>query len=179
LQLAYLAQIAVWTMLLYRQVGRGFSFSGEFVARCFQNDASHYAIYSLLFWGTSDSLYPLTPLLIYSFFNAIPTLALLHPLLQRVNAATYQYRERALSAAVQMEVFLLPYLIVNALFGGSWIAIPGHYYFLKFRFMFSAHTRAVVTTIVAAIDSKVLAVPAVAQYYFRVRNWFATPMGHQ
>ncbi len=179
LQFAYLAQLALWTLTLVRQLGGGFSLSAEFVARCFQNDAAHYAIYSLLFWATSDSLYPLVPLLIYSFFNSISTLSALHPLLHRVYTATYQYREKALAAAVQFEVFLLPYLIVNALFGGSWIAIMGYYYFLKFRYMFSANTRAVVTAIVGTMDAKVQAVPAIARYYFMVRNWFAAPLPQQ
>ncbi len=173
---AFLLQVALWGLMLYRQMAPHFALSGEFAARCFQTDAAHYAVYSLLFWAVSDSIFPLIPLLIYSFFNCIGSLSSLRPLLQRLSVVTFPFRERALSVAVQLEVFLLPLLVVMAFTGGSWIAILGHYQFLKFRYMFSAHTRAVVDTVMTAVDGGISQVPVVARYYFLVRNWIAPPL---
>ena len=173
LRLAFLAQVALWLLVLRRQVGGQFALSAEFAAQCFQRDAAHYAVYSLLFWGVADSLLPLLPLLVYSFFNCITVLAPLHPLLARLTSLSHPHRERALSMAVQLEVLLLPLLVVFVFMGGSLLAVFGHYNFLKFRYMFSATTRAVVDYYVGIVDSKIVAVPFVSKYYFMVRNWLA------
>jgi hypothetical protein len=54
LRTALLLQFALWSLILYRQVGSRFALTSEFAALCFQTDAAHYAVYSLLFWAVAD-----------------------------------------------------------------------------------------------------------------------------
>jgi hypothetical protein len=117
------------------------------------------------------SVLPMIPLFIYSLFNAIASWGRLVPSLLRLEP----YRGIALKYAVQFEVLLLPLLVVSAFLGGSWIAILGHYNFLKFRYMFSHITRSVVDAVLLMIDSKITAVPFIANYYFMLRRWLALP----
>ena len=173
LKLSLALQVALWLILLNQQVGlsRNFSFTAEFAARCFENDAAHYAVYSLLFFSVAESIFPLIPLLCYSFFNAAASLSRFVPVIGSV----LPHRGIALQYAVRFEVLLLPMLIVSAFFGGSWIAILGHYNFLKFRYMFSAFTRAVVDALLAFLDLKISGIQLIAPYYFMIRRWLALP----
>ena len=93
LKLALLLQLCVWLLILYREVGRSFSFSAEFAARAFQQDAAHYAVYSLLFFSVGENVITMVPLAIYSFFNSLVTWTRFFPALSQFN----EYRPRALA----------------------------------------------------------------------------------
>merc|ERR1711924_340174 len=143
----------MWAAMLYRDLGSRFSFSTAFAEIAFQNDASHYCVYAFMFAASYQGLLPLLPLAIYSFFNCVRPLGQMYPAyLGKLAAWAGPIQPRAMALAVQVEVLLEPYLVLMIFLGGSFIAPFGHYQFLKFRYMFSAHTRYLIDSYVGRID---------------------------
>ena len=177
---AFACQTVMWAAMLYRDTGSSFSLSTAFLEIAFRQDAAHYLVYCFMFLSAGSGFLPLVPLSIYSFFNSIVPMSQRYPAyFSRIAARVEPLRGPALAAAVQLEVLLLPYLIISIFLGGSFITPFGHFQFLKFRYMLSGYSRIVIDKFVRQLDGLMSRVPVVSPYYFKVRNWLALPAGPQ
>ena len=167
-----MCQLVIWGFNLYVQVGP-VQFNQQYLMRAFQNDASHYLLYCILFVFMTPTLYVLMPLLIYSVFNAGPVLVAMSPSLGRFWGRVSPFHHKAFSFAIQIEVMLLPILVFYLFTGNaSFIAILGHYKFLTFRYITSAASQAIISQYVAKLDGFMMRTP-VNGMYLRIRNYLA------